>query len=59
MGVLELSREMPHIRIEPSESREGNRTDPNVDESVGVGVWDARVTSVSVAEVLLHFRFRL
>lgn len=55
LGVLELRRELPHERIEKGESREGSGAYPDVDESIRVGVWDAWVTSVRVAKILLHF----
>lgn len=56
--VLELIGALPHVRVNPGESGEGSGADPDVDESVRVGVWDARVTSVRVPEILLHFRSR-
>ena len=53
--VLELIGELPHVGVNPSECREGDGSNPDVDESVRVGVWDARVASVRVSEIFLHF----
>ena len=50
---------MPHVRVEPGENREGSRADPNVDESVRIGVWHSWVSSVRVPEILLHFPLAL
>lgn len=54
--LLELIREMPHVRTDKSE---GSGSYPYVHESFRVGMWYARVTSVSVSEVLLHLAFTL
>lgn len=51
---IELVSESPKVGIGPGENRERSRPDPNVDESVWVGVWDARVSSVCISKVLLH-----
>lgn len=52
--VLELIGELPHVGIEPCENGEGGGSNPNVDEAIWVGVWNSRVASVSISEVLLH-----
>ena len=55
--VLELIGELPHIGIEPGQNGESSGTDPNVHESVSVGVRNSRVTPVRIPEVLFHFFF--
>lgn len=45
---------LPNMGMEKGDSREGKGSDPNVDESVRVGVGNARVTAVSRTEILVH-----
>ena len=52
---LPLIGELPHVRIEPSKSRENSGTNPDVLETFLVSVWYSWVSPVCISEVFLHF----
>lgn len=53
--ILEGTRDMPHVGIEPGENIEDSGSCPNCDEPFGLRMGHSRVTTIRVAEVLLHF----